>query len=77
MKADRTLDCVGTYCPTPLVRTGAQLKEMNVGEVLEVLTDDKRAKLDIPDWCGRTGHELQGVEVNSGEMRIYIKKAHD
>ncbi|MBM3167287.1 MAG: sulfurtransferase TusA family protein, partial [Chloroflexi bacterium] len=36
MKADETLDCVGTYCPVPIVNTAKKLKELKPGQVLEV-----------------------------------------
>ena len=37
MKADETLDCVGLYCPMPIVKTSQQIKELRDGEVLEVI----------------------------------------
>ena len=77
MKADQTLDCVGIYCPTPIVKTTVMIKELKTGEVLEVVSDDKRIKLDMPDWCRRTGHELLGIEENGKEMKVYVKKMHD
>ena len=77
MKADQTLDCVGIYCPTPIVKTTVQIKEMKTGEILEVVSDDKRIKLDMPDWCQRTKHEFLGLEENGKEIKVYIKKTHD
>jgi len=41
MKADETLDCVGLYCPMPIVKTAKKIKEIKVGDVLEVIADDK------------------------------------
>ncbi len=77
MQANYTLDCVGIYCPTPIVKTTAKIKEMKVGEVLEVASDDKRIKLDMPDWTQRTGQELLGIEEKDGEFHVFIKKMHD
>ncbi|MFC2025147.1 sulfurtransferase TusA family protein [Chloroflexota bacterium] len=77
MKADRSLDCVGLYCPLPIVKTAENIKELKQGEVLEVVADDKGIKLDMPAWCEATGHEFLGVEEESGEIRVYVKKTHE
>ena len=77
MKADESLDCVGLYCPMPIVKTAEQIKQLKQGEVLEIVADDKGIKQDMPAWCGATGHEFLGVEEEGGEIKVYVKKAHD
>jgi len=77
MKADKTLDCVGLYCPMPIVKTAEKIKELKTGEVLEVVADDKGIKQDMPAWCQSMGHEFLGVEEESGEIKVYVKKAHE
>ncbi|MBI2847833.1 MAG: sulfurtransferase TusA family protein [Chloroflexi bacterium] len=77
MKADQTLDCLGFYCPIPIVKTAARIKELKTGEVLEVISDDKGIKLDMPAWCKTTGHECLGMDEQNGEFRVYVKKTHD
>lgn len=76
MKADRSLDCLGLYCPIPIVKTAEIFKQLKQGEVLEVVSDDKGIKLDMPAWCEATGHEFLGVEEEGGEIRVYVKKTH-
>ncbi len=76
MKADKTLDCVGLYCPMPIVKTAAKFKELKPGEVLEVIADDKGIKQDMPAWCQTTGHEFLGMEEEGGEIKVYVKKTH-
>ena len=77
MKADQSLDCIGLYCPMPIVKTAEIFKQLKQGEVLEVLSDDIGIKLDMPAWCKSTGHEFLGVEENDGEIRVYVKKKHE
>ena len=77
MKADQSLDCVGLYCPMPIVKTAEKIKQLKQGEVLEVVADDKGIKQDMPAWCQATGHEFLGVKEESGEIKVYVKKAHD
>ena len=76
MKADKTLDCVVLYCPMPIVKTSEKIKELQTGEVLEVVADDAGIKQDMPAWCKTTGHEYLGIEEADGEIKVYVKKAH-
>ena len=77
MKSDQTLDCMGLYCPMPIVKTSGKIKELKTGEVLEVLADDKGIKMDMPAWCEATGHEFLGTEEGGGEIKVYVKKKHE
>jgi TusA-related sulfurtransferase len=74
MKADATLDCIGLYCPMPIYHTANKLKELEPGQVLEVLADDEGIKSDAPAWCRATGNELLGIEEEAGSYKVYIKK---
>lgn len=74
MKADHTLDCVGLYCPMPIVKTAQKMKELKPGEVLEVVADDKGIKQDMPAWAHTTGNEFLGMEESGDEIKVYVKK---
>ncbi len=74
MKADATLDTFGLLCPMPIVKTALKAREMQVGQVLEVLATDAGIKEDMPAWCKSTGNEFLGVEEGQGEYRVYIRK---
>lgn len=74
MKADQTLDCVGLYCPMPIVKTAQKIKDLKTSEVLEVVADDKGIKQDMPAWCQTTGNEFLGVEEDGGEIKVYVRK---
>ncbi len=75
MKADATLDCIGLYCPMPIANTAKKIKELKVGQVLELLADDEGIKEDMPAWCRVTGNELLGIEEDGGKYRVYIRKS--
>jgi TusA-related sulfurtransferase len=74
MKADETLDCIGLYCPMPIVQTARKMKELKTGQVLEVLADDKGIKEDMPNWCKTTGNECLGIEEEKGIYKVLVKK---
>jgi len=61
----------------PIYEAGKKIEQLKPGEVLEVVADDKGIKLDMPAWCQATGHEFLGVEEEGGEIRVYVKKAHE
>jgi len=77
MNADQTLDCVGLYCPMPIAKTATMIKQLKVGEVLEVVADDKGIKKDMPAWCKTTGHECLEIEEKDGEVHVYVRKKHE
>jgi tRNA 2-thiouridine synthesizing protein A len=74
MKAEETLDCVGLYCPMPIVNTARKMKGLKSGQILEVLSDDKGIKSDMPNWCKTTGNECLGIEEENGIYRVFVKK---
>ena len=74
VKPDRTLDCIGLYCPEPVFQTRIELDKMRLGEVLEVLADDPAAEEDIKSLVKRTGHELLEVEKKGNVLRCSIRK---
>lgn len=73
-KPVRTLDCIGLYCPQPLLQTRFAVDAMAAGEVLEVLADDPAAEEDIKRFVRRTGHEILALENRDGRLRILIRK---
>lgn len=58
----------------PIVKTANKMREMQPGQVLEVLADDKGIKSDMPAWAEKTGNEFLGVEEANGEIRVYVRK---
>jgi len=77
MEADATLDCIGLYCPMPIAHTANRLKELEKGQVLEILADDEGIKEDMPAWCKTTGNELLGIEEEGRQYRLYVRKSGD
>ena len=74
MNADKSLDCVGLYCPMPIIKTATAIKELKKGQVLEVLADDIGIKEDMPAWCESTGNDFLGLEEQQGVVKVYVKK---
>ncbi len=77
MKADVKLDCYGLLCPVPIIETAEKIKELKVGEILEVISTDKGIKEDIQAWCRQTGQEYMGLEEEGEIIKVYVKKLND
>ena len=73
-EAKKTLDCIGLYCPEPLFQTREQIDSIEVGDILEVFSDDPAAEEDLKRFAKRTGHELLAFENKDGKLRFLIKK---
>ena len=74
VKPNRTLDCLGLYCPEPVFRTRMELDDIRIGEVLEVLADDPAAEADIQSLVKRLEQEIVDVSKDGYTVRILIKK---
>ena len=73
-KSDRTLDCIGLYCPEPVFKTRLELDEMKVGETLEVLADDPAAESDITSLIKNLGQEITSIVKKGDQVQIMIRK---
>jgi len=74
---DETLDCRGLSCPMPILKLAKGIKEIEKGQVLEVLSTDPGSKEDIPKWCKKSKNELIGIAEENGVYKFYIRRAKD
>jgi len=72
--ADKSLDCIGLFCPEPLFQTREAMDELAVGKVLEVFADDPAAEEDLTRFAKRAGHEVIAVEDSGDYKRFLIRK---
>jgi len=73
-RAHQILDCIGLYCPMPVIRTKQEMDKLAVGETLEVLADDSAAEEDLKAWAKRTGQKILEIEKTNEGLRFLIKK---
>jgi len=74
IKPDRTLDCIGLYCPEPVFRTRIEIDKLAVGQILEVFADDPAAEEDIKSLVNRLGQRLLEVSKRGSQLRFLIEK---
>ncbi|MFZ5515024.1 MAG: sulfurtransferase TusA family protein [Candidatus Zhuqueibacterota bacterium] len=74
MKHDAVEDCLGLYCPMPIIKTAERMKTLAPGQILQVISDDSGIVEDMPNWCKMTGQEYLGIEQHHDEYRVYVRK---
>ena len=67
--------CNITNCPMPILKTKKALKQMEPGQILEVISTDAGSVKDLVAFCNQTGNILlKSIEVN-GKYIFTVEKA--
>ena len=72
--ADEKIDCLGLFCPMPILKTREAMKGLRLGQVLEMTSDDPASEADMRSWSAKTGHELLEIDRNGAVYRFLIRK---
>lgn len=67
------LDARRLLCPLPVIKTQNAIKDLHVGDQLEVICTDPGALQDIPCWCRMYGHQVLQQIQSEREIRITIE----
>ena len=70
-KPAMVLDTKGLLCPAPIIKTSQAIKQVPVGQVLEVLATDPGSKPDLIAWSKMTGNELLSADEMEGTPKVY------
>ena len=75
--AQTTIDVTGKTITTYIVYEAAiRLREMEEGDVIEIITDDfPGIETDMRAWCRMSGQVLERVEREPHRQHFYIRKA--
>ncbi|NJN42023.1 MAG: sulfurtransferase TusA family protein [Flammeovirgaceae bacterium] len=76
LKIVKKLDTSGMLCPMPVVKTAKAIKEMQVGEIIEMISTDAGSMPDMKAWANQTKHELLESHDEGKSFRFLIKKTH-
>ncbi|HSC69067.1 MAG TPA: sulfurtransferase TusA [Cellvibrio sp.] len=71
---DKSLDASGLLCPEPVMMLHKVMRELDSGNIVEVIATDPSTLRDIPKFCLFLGHDL--LEQNEADMQyvFYIRK---
>ncbi len=74
LQADKELDCSGKLCPVPVIKTSKAIKEIQVGQVLKMISTDPGAPPDMVAWARQTGNELLDSHQEDKKYVFYFKR---
>lgn len=74
LKADKVLDCSGLLCPLPVVKTAKAIKEIAIGQVLQLIATDPGAPPDMQAWSRQTGHTLLDSHEENGKYIFHFQR---
>lgn len=66
IQADVKLDTLGYFCPMPIILTSKKIKELTMGQVLEVVSDDEGIKKDMR-WRARSQRTARAASSTSAQ----------
>lgn len=67
----QTIDARGSYCPGPLMELVRIIKEIEIGDVVDLLSSDEGSLRDIPKWIEKAGHKLIEIK-DEGDFRHFV-----
>jgi tRNA 2-thiouridine synthesizing protein A len=67
------LDVRGLLCVHVLLRLRPVVDALPPGVIVQVVTDDPAAPLDLPAWCHLTGHDYLGPSASERGPAYRIK----
>jgi tRNA 2-thiouridine synthesizing protein A len=68
------LDTKGLNCPLPILRAKKAIKDIPVGEILEIEATDPGSVKDFDAFCRQTGNELVSSKDSGGVYHFVIKR---
>ena len=74
---DILVDARGHRCPVPSLRLRRALEACPDGGVVELLTDDPMARIDVPHLISSLGYQIDLSDVEVATLRFKIRKTPD
>jgi TusA-related sulfurtransferase len=71
---DTTVDARGATCPGPLMDLISEVRAVEEGSVVGLLSDNERTPDEVSEWADETGHEVTGVHDEGDHYRIEVTK---
>ena len=69
-----TIDARESFCPGPLMELVKTIKQLETGDVIDLLSKDEGSVKDIPAWVEKAGHVLLEIKEEDSFRHFVIKK---
>jgi len=73
MYADKVVNCIGA-CQSPMLTIDVEMKVLEKGQVMQVMTDDPALAETVRAWAGENGHMIEEEHVVSGVTTLIMRK---
>lgn len=74
LQADKTIDCTGLLCPVPVIKTSQGIKQIEIGQILQMIATDPGSPPDMEAWSRQTGHELLDWYQEGDKYIFFFKR---
>ena len=74
LEPSAVIDARGSACPGPLLEAKKGMGKIQVGEVMEVKSNDEGSRSDLSAWGKKVGHEFLGFIEADGHDRLFLRR---
>jgi tRNA 2-thiouridine synthesizing protein A len=71
-----TIDALGKKCPIPIIMLAERIREVAIGQTVEVLADDPAAKTDVPAWCMMKSQDFVHTTARPIGWSFLVRRAY-
>jgi tRNA 2-thiouridine synthesizing protein A len=71
-----TIDALGRKCPIPIIMLAERIREVPIGQAVEVLADDPAARTDVPAWCMMKSQEFVCATTRPVGWSFLVKRSY-
>jgi TusA-related sulfurtransferase len=61
----------------PVVRVGREMKSLDPGQIMKVMSSDRGSIADLPAWASDTGNQVLSWHEEGEYLVFYVQKGAD
>ncbi len=73
-KPDSVLDCSGLLEPLPVIKASEAIKQIKIGQVLQLISTDPSAPREMEAWANLTGNELLDSRQEADKFVFHFRR---
>jgi len=73
-EVETTVDARGATCPGPLMDLIAEIRAVDDGTVVALLSDTEKSTAEVQEWADESGNQVTDIVDEGGHYRIHVRK---
>ncbi|MDH5403697.1 MAG: sulfurtransferase TusA family protein [Candidatus Heimdallarchaeota archaeon] len=69
----KQIDARGAVCPGPLMELIKVIKQLEQGDIIDLISSDEGSKVDVPKWIEKAGHTLMELKELDGYRHFIVE----